>query len=352
MLQLKNMKIAVWPSIDDACAEYRLIQPARVLKNQGFDVFVDSEGARVYWDNSPNIGDLPTINQNIINIDAYEADVVVLQRPSHRATYQIIPFLQKQGIKVIVDVDDRYDKIHPLNQAYDFFQPSRDPANNYEWVFKSCQIADAVTATTPDLIRVYGFGHGYVIPNYVPESYFSIETEKHEGSIGWAGIVRTHPTDLQVVGSAVENACNATGAHFRVVGLDEGVQDALKLSQPVEATGWISRSEYITEMGKLEIGIVPLADTVFNKSKSALKMMEFASKGVPVIGSATPDNVRLNKLGVGLIANTPQKWLKYLKSLAKNKDRREDIAGASFEAMKLQTYEKNIDKWAKVWMGE
>ena len=343
------MKVAVWSMSDDACAEYRLNLPAKTLAAQGHDVFIDANGAFIQWNLPLAEGGQPSEHHQIVTVSQYDADVVVMQRPANRSHVDLIPHLKKQGIRVIIDIDDRYDQIHRGNMAFEHFDPNTNKMMNYKFVYEACKIADAVTATTPDLVNTYGFGHGYLIPNYIPERYFDIRLEKIPNSIGWAGAMVTHPTDLQTVGSAVANVVRDTQAHFRVIGPGEGVQDALGLSEAPEATDWVSRETYFEEVSRLEVGIVPLADSVFNKSKSALKMLEYAALGVAPVGSPTPDNTRVNKLGIGRLAATPQKWQKTLRSLVNNEAYRKELAEQSLDAVKSQTYEKNAYKWLEVW---
>jgi glycosyltransferase involved in cell wall biosynthesis len=111
----------------------------------------------------------------------------------------------------------------------------------------------------------------------------------------------------------------------------------------------VSFADYPTEMAKMAVGIVPLADTVFNRSKSALKMGEMAAVGVPVVASPTPDNERLAALGVGRLASTPQRWRKQLRALINNPEYRADLAGTGREVMATQTYEAHCEKWWDAW---
>ena len=343
------MKIAVWVLSDDACAEYRLKLPAEALMRQGENVIIDNQGSFVQWNIPLAEGQIPTENHHIVGISRYDADVVVMQRPANRAHTELIPFLQKQGIKVVIDVDDRYDKIHKKNQAFNDFDPQKNTYINYKFVHQACQIADLVTATTPALIEAYGFGKGVVIPNYISESLFNVKETKLPNSIGWSGAVVTHPEDLQTTGSAIANVCRDTGALFHVIGPPEGVQEALGTDQSFLATGWVPREDYFKFTSKIEVGIVPLTNSVFNQSKSGLKMMEYAAVGVPCVASPTPDNIRVNKLGIGLLASTPQKWQKILKSLITNEERRLELMERGFEAIQNQTYEKNAYKWLEAW---
>jgi hypothetical protein len=105
-------------------------------------------------------------------------------------------------------------------------------------------------------------------------------------------------------------------------------------------------------MAGMAIGIVPLDDTVFNASKSRLKGAELAAVGVPVVMSPTPDNIRLNKLGVGLLANTSQKWAKHLKALMRNREYRSHLAGTGRSVMSTQTYEIHADQFLAAWEGK
>jgi hypothetical protein len=102
-------------------------------------------------------------------------------------------------------------------------------------------------------------------------------------------------------------------------------------------------------MAETEVGIVPLAPTDFNEAKSCLKMIEYASLGVPVLASATYDNMRMHELGVGGIVKHPGQWYRRLSQLLKSEEYRTDLAGRSREAMKDHTYEKQSWRWAEAW---
>lgn len=55
---------------------------------------------------------------------------------------------------------------------------------------------------------------------------------------------------------------------------------------------------YRLGLASLDIGIVPLQDTAFNQAKSALKALEFAAAGVPVVASDLPEFVTLRDAGL------------------------------------------------------
>lgn len=282
-----------------------------------------------------------------------DADVIVIQRPGRRWWAEVIPYLQQVGIRVVVDVDDRFDQIHTQhigNKAYD---PRYSDWNNHEWINLACMSADIVTTTTKSLLQRYGHGHGIVLPNLVPERYLSIARNPIPHTIGWSGQVGTHPTDLQETGGSIARAL-ATDEQwgFYTVGTGDGVKDALGLAHETGTSGgWVPFSEYADCLSKAELGIVPLADTAFNAGKSSLKMSEFAALGIPVVGSPIPDNIRLNKLGVGFIASTPNQWFKRLKALMANEQFRLDCGERNREVMRSQTYEQHCERWLMAWTG-
>lgn len=356
-------RIVVWPAgvsggKDDATSRYRLIEPARCLVANGADITIDTIGPRVLWSErwDPRLGNPPGTVHAIALAARPEADVVILQRPGRQWWAEIIPMLQKLGVRVVVDVDDAFHQIHPDNAAADSFDPRLNKWHNSDWVAEACKAADVVTVTTPHLLSRYGYGHGIVLPNLIPESYLHIDAERPL-TVGWAGSVRTHPTDLQVTGGAVQRALDKNPDwSFCLLGHEndqEPVQRALTLAEPVPSMTdkWVSFEDYAPHLARTGIGIVPLADIGFNKGKSWLKMSEYAACGVPVVASPTPDNVKLNKLGVGVLAATPNQWAKRLSALMANEDHREDVAGRGREVMTGLTYEAHAERWMLAWTG-
>jgi hypothetical protein len=194
------------------------------------------------------------------------------------------------------------------------------------------------------------------LPNLVPKSYLEIEPGECKKAIGWTGLLAAHPGDLEVTGGEVGRALvgrpdwdmGVLGEPKKSAGL---VSTALGLlSEPV-LDPFVDIRDYPYRMAEYGIGIVPLADTPFNAAKSALKMAQFAALGVPVVASPSPDNSRLNALGVGVLAADPHKWRRHLNRLVDSADARADLAGRGREVMATQTYERHADRWWRAWTG-
>lgn len=342
----------MWPAgaENDATAAYRLRFPAEALIAEGADVAVSMVGPTVLW-NQPWDGREPPEWVKVCGVQAPEADVVVLQRPGRRWWADLIPHIQAHGVAVVVDVDDRFDAIHPSNVARGAYVHRDGATHSERWIDAACRAADLVSATTPALVERYGHGHGILLPNYIPERYLDIRAPKRAHTIGWAGSVDTHPGDLETTGGAVEAVLARTGWSFHVVGTGVGVAQRLRLRSIPSATGWVPLAVYPDRVAELEVGIVALADTDFNASKSALKASEMAALGVAVVMSPTPDNLRLHRAGVGVLAGSPGRWRRALSALVSSSERRAELVANGRAAMEGLTYEAHCGRWMDAWAG-
>lgn len=346
------MRVTVYPPDPGACGHYRLIFPAQALQAQGYDVVIDDRGPICQWMGDPSRhgeGLLPPADTTLVGLEVVpETDVVVFSRQANRRWWSdLIPHWQKAGIRVVVDLDDRYDKIHPANIAYEGFQNRR---SDFGWkhIERACRLADRVTATTPALAHAYS-GTATVLPNLVPERYFTIQMGRRFGqTVGWAGIVQTHPDDLQVTGGRVARAVDEADWRFHCIGDGKGVAEGLGLRE-VDCSGLVPFEFYMTAYSRLDIAIVPLADNLFNESKSCLKVLEAACLGIPAVASPSPDNLRAQRLSLCQIATTPGQWHRRISTLIANPELRATRGEDARESMKALTYENHAIRWWNAW---
>lgn len=276
----------MWPAggENDATSQYRLLQPAKALIAQGADVEISYRGPTVYWSKSWKGLPEPPAWVEVLGCEKPEADVVVIQRPARRWWADVTPHLQAHGVKVVVDVDDRFDRIHKRNVAYAGYNPkTRQNAHDADWVDRACRLADLVTCSTPALVQRYGYGHGVVLPNLVPEGYLWIFGDKRPNTVGWTGSVDTHPGDLEVTGGALRSIPADWSLH--VIGTGVKVREALGYRGDMTASGWVPFSEYPEKYAELELAIVPLKESPFNDAKCIdLAMRVSTLEGVKEIG--------------------------------------------------------------------
>jgi hypothetical protein len=338
------VRVYVYPADEAGCGQYRLLMAARVLREQGHDVTIELPSDR---DTIRGVID-PTTKRLVRVQVPPDADVVVMQRLTFAPMAHAVAMIRAQGVAVAVDMDDDLSTIHPANSAYAKYQPETGGLHSYRNAAVACETATLVTTSTPGLQQVYArHGRGRVIDNHVPAAYLDIPRVDSD-VIGWAGTIASHPDDLQTVGMAVRRLVGE-GHEFRVVGPPYGIKAALDLPEIPPSTGVVSFDRWAQTVAGIGVGMVPLADTVFNRSKSRLKGLEMAAIGVPWVASPRAEYQRLHKLGVGMLARKPLQWYSRLKELATNAALREEMSQAGRAVAAEHTVEANAWRWWEAW---
>lgn len=339
--------VLMFPADGLGCGMYRMIWPGKAAAYKGRPVTVQPK--------RPHIIVTKTNPPRVVDIQTGNADVVVFQRPANFQISELIPILQRKGIAVVIDMDDDLSCIHPRNPAYKAYEPKFSPKKNHEWAAKACDLADWVTVTTPALAERYGsHGRVSVIPNHIPQSYLSLQrperTADHRPVIGWAGWVSTHPEDLFVTHGMINEVLVNTNARFMAIG-DKAMYTALRVRPKPDYVhrNFVGIYEYPRELIKLDIGLVPLTDTPFNRAKSWLKALEYASLGVVPVVSPTPDNMRLVEMGAALAATNPKEWKTVVEDIVLDHEKRLEMSQHCRKVAAGLTIEDNTHLWWDAW---
>ena len=88
----------------------------------------------------------------------------------------------------------------------------------------------------------------------------------------------------------------------------------LSISGTLSYPGFVN---WLVQQPAWDIGIAPLADTAFNRSKSAIKVMDYSALGLPVVAS----DVAAYRGGIAgglLVANTETAWFDALSRLVRD----------------------------------
>lgn len=345
------MRVLALRADSGGCAKYRIIEPVNELRNiTDWDIRVEVDAAADAMEN---------LNNGWVKVDEVKEDIdlLIIQRPTLQATNALARRAQEQGIAVIVELDDDLSALRPDHMSYKQAQPRHSPMDNYEWIYKTAEIADLVTVSTPALLKFAPHGRGVVLPNCIPDEVFSnppVASLNTETGLGWAGSTGVHPGDLRVVGDAVRRVLRRHKQPFHVVGDGIGVRDDLALPKSIEmvGTGWVSLDRYYDALkNNISVGIVPLVDDEFTKSKSFLKGLEYASLGIPFVASGThPEYKTLYEQGIGQLANTPDEWYRLLNRLLTN-PKKAYMLGQKYRSLveKKYKYSQHAPKWKNAW---
>ncbi len=339
------MKVYVYPADVYGCGYYRLIWVSRALAKAGHNITLVLPGTHSPHEIQGRIHEGRTVAASA----PADADVMVMQRITHRRLAEAIPLFRSRGIAVVIDMDDDLSHIHPSNPAWHALHPSKHGDFGWDVAQDSCRDATLVTVSTDALTAGYApHGRVAVLRNCVPENYLQIPHVDSE-VVGWGGALASHPDDLTALGPSMARH-TAAGGQFRVVGPPDGVQEFLGIEQNWSASGGVPMEQWPHQLASdIGIGIAPLADTRFNSAKSYLKPLEYSALGIPWIASPRAEYARLHREGAGLLAKRPRDWERHCRELAANPVHRKELSEAGREIAARHTIEGNAWRWLEAW---
>lgn len=216
----------------------------------------------------------------------------------------------------------------------------------------ACMTANLVTVTTEPLAQLIrdrtGQQNVAVISNYIPESMLKMEHPENEHvTLGWAGGV-SHTWDVSLIGRAVRTVMDRDRSlRLHIVGSDFRPSFG---HSGARYTNWEPvPSDYYQHLD-FDIGLAPLAATVFNESKSYLKCLEYAAMGIPVIASNFGPYPEFVQDGVtGFLVSKEKEWRDRIRELAADADLRETMGRNARELAAQHTIEGNWQRWAEAY---
>lgn len=337
------MRVHLIPMDDGACSFFRIREPVRVAQSIGVAAQWFGEVAVIATRHPSGATEVHELQ--------HDCDVLVLQRPLMQATYAIAVQAKKQGIQVVVELDDDLHAVHRRNTVEPFIDPKKQPWHNRDWAAKTIAIADLLTVSTPALTR-YGPEKAVVVRNRLPEAVLALRpvVSPVRHTVGWTGTLGVHPADLQ----ATEGGLAKVQAPISIVGDETGVADALKIPPSRVSLGAAWDPDipaYWKLIGKnIGVGIAPLEMSAFNESKSALKPTEMCALGIPFVASPTSEYQRLvAESGAGLIANSRGQWARMVNRLLNSDEEYERMRQRGLEWSTEHTLERHISDWLHAW---
>lgn len=343
------MKVYIYPADVTGCGHFRLIWPAEQLIKEGHDITIMWPNERGHFGADIRNGVIHSVNY------PQDADVIVLQRVSHRHLADAVGWIRDRGVAVVMDVDDDLSAIHPTNPAWTLMHPkssgtgfSTDHSwNNTLTAAKNCTLT---TVSSDALTQRYRGAHGArVLHNRVPDHYLDVP---HQDSdlIGWGASVLTHPDDGPEAATAISRL-TGEGHRFRIIGSGEEARTVFDVPEGMmECTGPAPMNQWPLHLTELGIGIAPLAGTKFNAAKSYLKPLEYAALGIPCVASPRAEYRLLHDThGIGVLADKPKHWYRALKKLVTEDAYRQDTGTRARETAANLTYSAHAWRWLEVW---
>jgi len=283
---------------------------------------------------------------NIMFSDYPGTNVMVFQRQNKNL--ESVKFANKRGITTIYEIDDDIWNIPQVFESYGtkFIKPESS-----EGIMREC---DAITVTTPelaDVVREHVPGSlVYVVPNAIDldmwdEVLYERTTApaKETVTIGWMAS-QSHLMDVPIVGEVLRDLM-VKHAQLRLhfigwIGVESFMGDMMRpFKDRIIYGDWVPVSQLGRSMSDFDIGILPLVDHPWNRSKSELKYLQYSALAIPSVASPLPCYLRAmgNNPNTGLIAqnNAPGSWYSLLNTFIEDREFRRDMGAQARKAMYL-----------------
>ena len=283
--------------------------------------------------------------KNLFGIKKY--DRVVIEK-------EIFPFLpawaeyilKLMGVQYIVDYDDaifhNYDQsTNPLIKSILGNKIAKVMRNSNGVVAGNSYLAQyALTA---------GAKRVEIIPTVIDLERYALKEEnidKNKFVFGWIGTKSTFEKHLApekdwIIQFLEENA----DSEFYIIGIPENQN----WHHRVKWIPWTEETE-VNALHQLDVGIMPLQDSLWERGKCAYKLIQYAACGIS--GVASP--IGMNKEVIipnqsGLLAQSEKEWLAAITSLKNNKEQRQYL-GLQARMLVEQKYSRQMifQKWVQI----
>ncbi len=229
-----------------------------------------------------------------------QADILILKNICDPDLLPLIRDRKKNGKLTVYEIADDLNALQPWNPVY-FFYKNKE---NLALINRLASYCDALQTTCHELKRLYGHlnDNCEVFPNQI--LYIPRKRPVKKGTeviIGWGGS-HGHLEDMtEIADSLIEwiNKQPNVSLHLMCS------EPIWKLFDPLpehkkKRTLPGSIDNYYNFLRGIDIGIAPLKDTAFNRSRSDVKFLEYAVSGVvPVMAYLEPytNSVDVGKTG-------------------------------------------------------
>jgi len=332
---------------------YRLTAPAKYLSSE--------YKHEIYFENTSLDGlDQSTWQSRAMEAPFHEMlervlkgiDLLVIQLIHCDEAFAVLEGIRERfDVPIVLDLDDNVGNVPAYNiggGAYKLNSRIR------EITLETLSFVDAVTVTTKYLageLRKYN-SNIHVLPNSIDFDLWEKPVElphKKTVRIGWAA-AQTHEDDIKMILPAIEEVLRLhKNVRFYFIGGVPTCVMNMKHKRITNQFCWYDILNYPKRMKQwnLDIGIAPLRDNAFNRSKSNLRWLEYSAMGIPTVASRVePFSKSIADGKTGMLAYEPNEWVAALTGLIEDEKLRKRIGKNAHRKVKL---DYNMKTNAKLW---
>lgn len=300
------------------------------LKISIFSLFNDSYLECIYAGRKVNILSYLRflLLRGLTLIHLVKADLVFVEKEF----FPYVPFLDElifylYGKKIIIDFDDAIFE----NYTNGLFK--KLVYSKFTYIVKSARLVTVGSDYLFHKMRSFNASDIYFIPTTFTET---LKHESREGSkdvvVGWIGTPKTSAYLL-----TYNDIFKKLEADFNIRFVAIG---AAHSDWPFEIIDWNEKTEKY-ELGKIDIGIMPLPDAPFERGKCAYKLIQYMSVGIPFVASGIGENIIVSAHGGGMLADNRDDWYNCVRELCSNVYLRQQMGLKNKDAFKA-IYERKV----------
>lgn len=321
---------AIYRGDAGAQAQYRAIFPMSALGARGHDVvWCGSSGDKI---------PLTCLEQ---------CDLVHIQRACETGTIELLKHLRATGVAICWDNDDDITALPKESPHYRMFgglTGSRD----FTMQARAMRQADVVTTTSRALQQRFhatGAENVEIVENYIPWEFLQGERRPHPGLVvGWVagGEHAVDAKQLDLV-SGLRHILSRY-PHVRVVSIGLGLGLGHERYEHVKL---VPLRKLPGTLRGFDIGLAPLADIPFNRCRSSIKAKEYASAGVPWLGSPVGEYACLGPRQGGRLV-PDDGWREAIEDLIRHPLKRRLLGRRARRWARTQTIQQNAREWESI----
>lgn len=332
-------KVIAFSGGEGASAEYRIKQPARFIDRYYEDITVDV--------------------RDKVNIEESNKHAASLwQRQSSKETFEIMYELKRNGQYIAYDIDDDLFSadIEAPDSSWYYNNMTKEGQTRLHNLKVWMQQVDELVVTTEHLKdRLSGINKNItVIPNSIDVDLFEMKEKEDSKDIilGWTGSA-THYPDLKTMYQAVVDVVNRHDnvklltSSYENIDFWPGINPDKVIKMP-----WTEFKDYPNALRQIDIGLCPLKDSLFNRSKSNLKYIELGALGIPAICSKVEPYSKTIEQGIdGILVKAKgavyKKWVDAMETLIADEKLRKRIAvNAHYKVLREYNQNLVVTQWA------
>lgn len=196
-------------------------------------------------------------------------------------------------------------------------------SEQFDLTYKAAACFDQFLVSTSyladKLLGIFPAARVTVLPNSLPRTFQApgIRTQEKNDKqkiVGYFPGSRGHGEDLKTVIPALNESLGNDGALLIVGRMDPADYAGVNNVRHIPFAAY---NDYLDLLSRVNVSIAPLVDNIFNRSKSAVKLIESVSVGTPIVSSENQDMTDHANV-LSRIVSDPEGWTEALNEFLNN----------------------------------